>query len=67
MKAYEEVRPSYFATPPVNLIFALHVSLKQLLSHGMDHRFQTHITASNRFKDAVEAMGMKTVLSLFQF
>lgn len=31
MEAYETRRPSYFGTPPVNLICALNVSLKQIL------------------------------------
>ena len=32
MKAYEERRPSYFATPAVQLVQSLRVSLKQMLA-----------------------------------
>jgi len=42
MQAYERGDPSYFATPAVNLIFALHESVKQILSEGMEARFARH-------------------------
>ena len=35
MEAYEARKPSYFGTPAVNLIFALNVSLEQILKEGM--------------------------------
>jgi alanine-glyoxylate transaminase/serine-glyoxylate transaminase/serine-pyruvate transaminase len=34
MEAYEDRRPSYFGTPPVNLIKALNVSLGEILEEG---------------------------------
>ena len=61
MDAYEERRPSYFGTPAVNLIWALNVSLGQILDEGMDARFARHRKLSQAFKAAVEALGMKQV------
>ena len=61
MEAYEERRPSYFGTPAVNLIWALNVSLGQILDEGMDARFQRHRRLNQAFKAAVEALGMNQV------
>jgi alanine-glyoxylate transaminase/serine-glyoxylate transaminase/serine-pyruvate transaminase len=46
MQAYAARRPSYFGTPAVNLIFALNVSLGQILSEGLDKRFARHLALS---------------------
>lgn len=61
MKKYEAGLPSYFATPPVQLIMALEVSLKQVLRNGMDHRFAIHQEASLKFKEACAKLGLKLV------
>ncbi|KAI9208308.1 pyridoxal phosphate-dependent transferase [Polychytrium aggregatum] len=63
MQKYEARQPSYFATPPVQLIMSLHISLKQLLNApgGMLARFEKHAEASNRIKDLVESWGLKLV------
>jgi alanine-glyoxylate transaminase/serine-glyoxylate transaminase/serine-pyruvate transaminase len=61
MEAYEARRPSYFGTPPVNLIWALNVSLGQILEEGMDARFVRHRRLSEAFKAAVTALGMEQV------
>lgn len=61
MQSYEARKPAYFATPAVQLINALHVSLSQLLAQGMDKGFSSHVTASKNFKDAVKNMGLKLV------
>jgi alanine-glyoxylate transaminase/serine-glyoxylate transaminase/serine-pyruvate transaminase len=61
MEAYEARRPSYFGTPPVNLIWALNVSLGQILDEGMDNRFARHRKLSGAFKAAIAALGMKQV------
>ena len=34
MQAYEARKPAYFGTPAVNLVFALNVSLGQILAEG---------------------------------
>lgn len=61
MESYEARQPSYFGTPPVNLIWALNVSLGQILDEGMDARFARHRQLSEAFKAAVNALGMKQV------
>ena len=61
MEAYEERRPSYFGTPAVNLIWALNVSLGQILEEGMDARFLRHRRLSQAFKAAIVALGMDQV------
>ena len=61
MEAYEARRPSYFGTPPVNLIWALNVSLGQILEEGMDTCFARHRRLSEAFKAAITALGMQQV------
>jgi alanine-glyoxylate transaminase/serine-glyoxylate transaminase/serine-pyruvate transaminase len=61
MVAYEARRPSYFGTPPVNLIYALDVSLGQILAEGMDARFERHRGLSRACKAAVAALGLDQV------
>jgi alanine-glyoxylate transaminase/serine-glyoxylate transaminase/serine-pyruvate transaminase len=61
MEAYEARRPSYFGTPAVNLVWALNVSLGQILDEGMDARFARHRRLSRAIKAAIEALGMSQV------
>jgi alanine-glyoxylate transaminase/serine-glyoxylate transaminase/serine-pyruvate transaminase len=61
MEAYEARRPGYFGTPPVNLIWALNVSLGQILEEGMDRRVARHRTLSRAFKSAMAALGLQQV------
>jgi len=61
MEAYEARRPGYFGTPPVNLIWALNVSLGQILEEGMDARFARHRKLSDAFKAATAALGLRQV------
>lgn len=61
MQAYEEGRPSYFATPAVNLIIGLEVSLKLMLNEGMDNRFARHKALANRFRQAMKDLGMSFI------
>lgn len=59
MKAYESGSGAYFATPAVQTITALKVSLDEILSEPLDSRFAKHAEVSTEFKNAVEAAGMK--------
>jgi alanine-glyoxylate transaminase/serine-glyoxylate transaminase/serine-pyruvate transaminase len=59
MQSYEARKPSYFATPAVNLVWALNVSLKGILSEGIDARFARHRTLSDAFKTGIGALGLK--------
>ena len=61
MEAYEARQPGYFGTPPVNLIWALNVSLEQILGEGMEARFERHRRISRAVKAAVAALGMAQV------
>jgi alanine-glyoxylate transaminase/serine-glyoxylate transaminase/serine-pyruvate transaminase len=61
MQAYEAREPGYFGTPPVNLIWALNVSLGQILDEGTDARFERHRRISTAVKAAVTALGMEQV------
>lgn len=61
MRAYQERRGSYFATPAVNLIMALDVSVGQILAEGMEARFRRHQVVSDAFKAAMSALELKQV------
>jgi alanine-glyoxylate transaminase/serine-glyoxylate transaminase/serine-pyruvate transaminase len=61
MQAYEARKPSYFGTPPVNLIVALQVSLKQILAEGMSRRSARHIAISQACKAGIQALGLTQV------
>lgn len=61
MEAYEDRKPAYFGTPPVNLINALNVSLQKILAEGIPQRLTRHQRISRAFKDAMSALGLKQV------
>lgn len=61
MQAYEARKTAYFGTPAVNLIFALNVSLGQILQEGMDARFARHASLGNACKAAISALGLGQV------
>jgi len=63
MKAYEGNSATYFATPPVNLIYAYHASLSQITQGpvSLEERFKAHKDVSRRVKKAAEELGFKGV------
>jgi alanine-glyoxylate transaminase/serine-glyoxylate transaminase/serine-pyruvate transaminase len=61
MQAYEARRPAYFATPAVNLVHALEVSLAQILAEGMEARIARHRRLSDALKAGIAALGLKQV------
>ncbi|OJA19782.1 hypothetical protein AZE42_03997 [Rhizopogon vesiculosus] len=63
MKAYENNSAAYFATPPVNLIYAFHASLTQIMqgSVSLEQRFKLHQDSSRRIKKAAEEIGFRGV------
>ena len=67
MQAYEARKPSYFATPAVNLIFALNVSLGLILSEGMEERFARHARLSHACKAGIQALGLSQVPRRLEF
>lgn len=61
MEAYEARKSSYFGTPAVNLIFALNVSLDQILKEGLDARFKRHVALGTAVQAALKALGLGQV------
>jgi alanine-glyoxylate transaminase/serine-glyoxylate transaminase/serine-pyruvate transaminase len=59
MEAYESRTPAYFATPSVNLVEALHVSLKSILEEGMAQRFDRHRMLARAFRSAMKALELQ--------
>lgn len=59
MTAYEERRPSYFGTPPVNLILALETSLKLICAEGMEKRVERHQKLAKAFRAAIQVLGLR--------
>jgi alanine-glyoxylate transaminase / serine-glyoxylate transaminase / serine-pyruvate transaminase len=63
MQNYEAKKPSYFATPPTQLVHALHTTLTQVLSRPLTDRFSQHKKISQKVKKVVQDLGMKQVAS----
>lgn len=61
MEAYEQGKGAYFATPAVQTVTALKASLDQILSQGLDARIKQNADVSDKFKDAMEDLGLKLV------
>jgi alanine-glyoxylate transaminase/serine-glyoxylate transaminase/serine-pyruvate transaminase len=61
MQAYEARNPSYFATPPVNLIQALETSLALILEEGMDARFARHRRLAQTFRNEMRSLGLSFI------
>lgn len=61
MEAYEAGRAAYFATPAVNLVLALAVSLRQILEEGLESVFARHVCIGDAFKAGVRALGLAQV------
>lgn len=63
MKAYESGKPAYFATPAVQNVYALHEALSQFATsdESVQKRIADHKATSDKVKDAVANLGLKTV------
>ncbi|KZT27752.1 PLP-dependent transferase [Neolentinus lepideus HHB14362 ss-1] len=63
MQAYEKGSPAYFATPPVNLIYAYHASLTRITkgSPNLTERLKLHKLASQKIKAAAKGLGLRQV------
>lgn len=59
MQNYEAKKPSYFATPPTQLVHALHATLTHVTNQSMSERFAQHRKVSDKVKKAVTEMGLK--------
>jgi len=51
----------YFATPPVNMIYAFQRSLQGILEEGLERRFRRHEVMAAAFRSAMEALGLRLV------
>jgi len=61
MTAYEERRPSYFATPATNLIMALDVGLQEILADGIQARVARHTQVASALRRAWSSLGLELV------
>lgn len=52
----------YFATPPVNMIWALKESLRIIKEEGIENRYERHIKVARAMQAALEALGF-TILA----
>jgi alanine-glyoxylate transaminase/serine-glyoxylate transaminase/serine-pyruvate transaminase len=58
MEGYEKAAPLYFATPAVNLVRALDVSLDRICAEGMETRVMRHVRIAKAFRGAWRALGL---------
>jgi len=63
MQAYESGQGKYFATPPVQLVYALNASLKAITqqSPSFPERLAAHKEASKYIKDSLTSLGFEFV------
>lgn len=60
-RAYEERRPSYFATPATSLVMALEAGLGEILESGIAARIEAHARAAAALRAAWRALGLRSV------
>lgn len=60
-RAYEERRPSYFATPATSLVLALEAGLGEILDQGIEARIEAHSRAAVALRKAWKALGLRSV------
>jgi len=63
MQAYESGKPAYFATPPVQTVWALKTSLEQYATSeaSLEKRWADHAAASDKIKNTLEKLGIKII------
>jgi len=57
-RAYEERKPSYFATPATSLVMALETGLGEILETGIAARVEAHARAAAALRAAWDAFGL---------
>lgn len=60
-RAYEERKPSYFATPATSLVMALETGLGEILEDGIKARVAAHARAAATMRDAWRSLGLRFV------
>jgi alanine-glyoxylate transaminase/serine-glyoxylate transaminase/serine-pyruvate transaminase len=49
----------YFATPPVNMMYALHEGCNMVLAEGIEERFSRHAKMASAFRAGLRAIGLR--------
>ena len=49
----------YFATPAVNMVYALHESCRLILAEGLEERFKRHAKLASAFRAGLRAIGLR--------
>ena len=49
----------YFATPPVNMMYALHEGCRMVLAEGLEERFGRHERIASTFRAGLRAIGLR--------
>ena len=49
----------YFATPPVNMVYALHEGCRMVLAEGLEERFSRHERMASAFRAGLRAIGFR--------
>jgi alanine-glyoxylate transaminase/serine-glyoxylate transaminase/serine-pyruvate transaminase len=60
-RAYEERKPSYFATPATSLVMALEAGLGEILEDGIEARIAAHERTGTAMRAAWSALGLRAV------
>jgi alanine-glyoxylate transaminase/serine-glyoxylate transaminase/serine-pyruvate transaminase len=60
-RAYEERKPSYFATPATSLVMALETGLAEILENGIEARLETQGRAAAALRAAWKSLGLRFV------
>lgn len=60
-RAYEERKPSYFATPATSLVMALETGLGEILQDGIASRIEAHARAAAALRNAWRVLGLRSV------
>jgi alanine-glyoxylate transaminase/serine-glyoxylate transaminase/serine-pyruvate transaminase len=60
-RAYEERKPSYFATPATTLVMALETGLGEILADGIEARIVAHTRAAAALRAAWAVLGLRSV------
>jgi len=60
-RAYEERKPSYFATPATTLVMALESGLGEILEAGIEARVAAHARTAAALRAAWRTLGLRTV------
>jgi alanine-glyoxylate transaminase / serine-glyoxylate transaminase / serine-pyruvate transaminase len=60
-RAYEERKPSYFATPATSLVMALETGLGEILEGGVEARIEAHTRAAETLRAAWRKLGLRFV------